>query len=702
MLNKQILVFVISIILFTNPILSQPVTVYLTTSGGSLSTEKWTNITTGINGTGTVIWQQGGGTIGTGAGLLSDEAIVISCGTTYYLNTFDRYDDSWDGTTYTLRDATGGGGTLIINNSGASPDDGSDADATAIWGVGEYTVDLESSESFSVVCPCSPDIGTALAIVTNCASGTFDVSLLITAATSGATVTISDGGTNPNQTISSFPSTVIFTGYTSGSSVTLNADNGTCNINSKTVTENCTFGYSCALAQPITNGYTTPSSIITPGSGGIEEWVTTANASCGTASDNGFEQSDVHLFSYTTGTVVGESFYFTIDHNSSVNGEHSIGLWSNCTNGVLSGCIESTYKFDDIVGICAQNLAANTTYYIGVGKEWYSLDGTNLDFDVIDFTVETSTSIPDDECATAVAMDVSQPYSGSTRCSYTASAGTPSGCGSIENDSWVSFTADSTTAIIDYDVSNCTNGNGVQLSVWSGSCGSLSMVTGSCLNYAGNNSSGTWTFSGLTIGDTYYVRADGYAGDLCSYSYTPIGGIVVLPITLVNFSGVALKNGHNRINWTTSSEINNDYFELEKSENGIDFELVTTQNGAGNSTSTLRYFDYDKSEKEITYYRLKQVDFDGRFSYSVIISVTNSAKEFKIYPNPSSDGHLFITNIKNDNLVRIIDPHGRVLESYRNIDMDVLNLDLSDYNKGLYYIMITTNSEVFTEKVLIQ
>ena len=144
------LISILSIIVFVFSSKAQSVTGYLTTSGGSYTSEKWTNVTTGANGTGTVIWEQGGGSIGTGAGLITDEAITLTCGTTYYLNTFDRYDDGWDGTTYELRDATGGGGTLIINNGGASPNDGSNADATSSWTSSEYTVDIETSESFSV------------------------------------------------------------------------------------------------------------------------------------------------------------------------------------------------------------------------------------------------------------------------------------------------------------------------------------------------------------------------------------------------------------------------------------------------------------------------------------------------------------------------------------------------------------------------
>ncbi len=83
LISTSLLIFLISSISF-----AQSVTIYLTTSGGSFSTEKWSNITTGVNGNGTVIWQQGGGTIGTGAGTLTDEAITLNCATTYYLNSF--------------------------------------------------------------------------------------------------------------------------------------------------------------------------------------------------------------------------------------------------------------------------------------------------------------------------------------------------------------------------------------------------------------------------------------------------------------------------------------------------------------------------------------------------------------------------------------------------------------------------------------
>lgn len=142
-------------------------------------------------------------------------------------------------------------------------------------------------------------------------------------------------------------------------------------------------------------------------------------------------------------------------------------------------------------------------------------------------------SLPTNECASAPLIDLTQSFAGSTSCSYTASAGSPSGCGTIENDSWMTFIAASSNVEIEFQVGTCSSGFGIQLVVFSGSCGSLTQLAGSCVNPAsdGYNSgtTATWNFSGLTIGNTYYIRIDGYAGDLCDYWFTPISGVVITP-----------------------------------------------------------------------------------------------------------------------------------------------------------------------------
>jgi len=96
-----------------------------------------------------------------------------------------------------------------------------------------------------------------------------------------------------------------------------------------------------------------------------------------------------------------------------------------------------------------------------------------------------------------------------------------------------------------------------------------------------------------------------------------------LPIELLYFKGVK-DNLSNRLFWSTASESNNDFFTVEKSIDGIDWEIVDRQSGAGNSSVQLNYYTLDQSvESLINYYKLKQTDYDGRFKYSDIISIDN-------------------------------------------------------------------------------
>lgn len=128
--------------------------VSLTTSGGSFPTEKWVNITTAANGGGTVVWAQGNGTYGNGAGFLSNVTICLAPGS-YYINCYDKYADGWDGTKYTVSSY----GNLLANNGDVSPNNPADADLTSSWET--PALELESSEMFTVLAPpsCLPPTG---------------------------------------------------------------------------------------------------------------------------------------------------------------------------------------------------------------------------------------------------------------------------------------------------------------------------------------------------------------------------------------------------------------------------------------------------------------------------------------------------------------------------------------------------------------
>lgn len=94
-----------------------------------------------------------------------------------------------------------------------------------------------------------------------------------------------------------------------------------------------------------------------------------------------------------------------------------------------------------------------------------------------------------------------------------------------------------------------------------------------------------------------------------------------LPIELMSFTG-KVDNGNVILKWATASELNNDFFTIEKSEDGIFFEVVGYVDGTGNSNSVIQYSFIDENPFELAYYRLKQTDYDGAFAYSSIIKVS--------------------------------------------------------------------------------
>ena len=115
-------------------------------------------------------------------------------------------------------------------------------------------------------------------------------------------------------------------------------------------------------------------------------------------------------------------------------------------------------------------------------------------------------------------------------------------------------------------------------------------------------------------------------------AYEFAGCSVVLPITLLSFTGKSLTNTTNLLEWITSTEINNDYFTLERSSDAQNFSAIGIVNGAGNSNISLNYnFIDDSPLKGINYYRLKQTDFDGVFSYSNSIALTNNNTDYSIW-----------------------------------------------------------------------
>ncbi|MBL4594688.1 MAG: T9SS type A sorting domain-containing protein [Flavobacteriales bacterium] len=112
-----------------------------------------------------------------------------------------------------------------------------------------------------------------------------------------------------------------------------------------------------------------------------------------------------------------------------------------------------------------------------------------------------------------------------------------------------------------------------------------------------------------------------------------------LPVTLISFEA-EIDNTAVKLTWKTSAEINNDFFTIERSQNGLDFEEIGEIPGNGNSNATKEYDLFDDSPLMGTsYYRLKQTDFDGKFEYIDLLAVNFNQDDdgictLHVYPNP--------------------------------------------------------------------
>lgn len=171
-----------------------------------------------------------------------------------------------------------------------------------------------------------------------------------------------------------------------------------------------------------------------------------------------------------------------------------------------------------------------------------------------------------------------------------------------------------------------------------------------------------------------------------------------LPVTLVSFNARRAPNGFNELDWVTSSETSNDYFEVQKSSDAIRFEPVGTVKGVGDSKVTNRYhFTDEATASAITYYRLNQVDYDGTTTLSRIVAVQTERKDSDefVFPNPSQ--HVIEVATDNGSVVnslKLIDLNGKVLlQKQQGNEMDVSGL-----SPGQYFVEFKTSTGVLIRK----
>ncbi len=204
------------------------------------------------------------------------------------------------------------------------------------------------------------------------------------------------------------------------------------------------------------------------------------------------------------------------------------------------------------------------------------------------------------------------------------------------------------------------------------------------------------TTSGAVRG---YTNGSGGGGGLCNtvtYSNVP------LPVSLTSFD--AKIEGQNAVlNWTTSEELNNKGFEIQKSIDAINFDILGFIDGSNTAKRSTEYQYIDKVFNTTSYYRLGQKDFDGSINYSRVLALVpdnESLKNVILYPNPNQ-GMLSLQLPANTISLIIARENGTTVLQKTINKQNLITLDVSDLSDGIYQVLFITPLERVNKKLVI-
>jgi hypothetical protein len=342
-------------------------------------------------------------------------------------------------------------------------------------------------------------------------------------------------------------------------------------------------------------------------------------------------------------------------------------------------------------------LTAGTAYY-------FLLDAEATTGGTVSFTLNCpSSSIVNDACASATLISV--PYNSGIANNTGATDDAPfsATCGFLGSNVWYKLIGTGNTIT----ATTCDNNTAMdtEVRIFSGACGSLTEVT--CNDDDGSCSIGfqsTVSFcsaSGVEyyVGVGYWDVGPGFDNYVIKVTDGPVC-ITPLPIDLLSFTA-KYELGAVKLNWSTASETNNDFFTVERSVDGAHFNTLTTMDAAGTSSSVLHYTCIDANPPTATvYYRLKQRDFDGAERIFPIISVATSQKEevLRVFPNPSN-GFFTVSGTVAGSDLRVTDLAGKTLFQ-KAADDGKTDIDIAHLKEGIYLLKLTTNGRMQTKKII--
>lgn len=195
------------------------------------------------------------------------------------------------------------------------------------------------------------------------------------------------------------------------------------------------------------------------------------------------------------------------------------------------------------------------------------------------------------------------------------------------------------------------------------------------------------------------VNGGGSGGD--EWAFAPSLN-VALPVNFVKFSAIKF-NDNNILNWSVSNEENLKEYQIERSENGNDFNIIGVVN-AQNYTK-YQFIDNEKINSYDVYYRIKAVDIDGKLMLSEVrfIQTQQTDLNIKIYPTIiSANENLNIINLKKVSKILIYSSSGQLIKT-EDVSTSTQNINLNSFSKGMYFVFINSNNSTsLIDKIIVQ
>lgn len=214
------------------------------------------------------------------------------------------------------------------------------------------------------------------------------------------------------------------------------------------------------------------------------------------------------------------------------------------------------------------------------------------------------------------------------------------------------------------------------------------------------------TVTGLTIGNSYRFKVSATNG-IGTGAESVASSLVVLPVELVSFTATPLSKT-NKLTWVTATELNNKGFDIQRSPQPPKgaFDKWETLGFVKAEGKAATYTFEDNAPLSISYYRLRQVDFDGKETFSKVVSVSQTkGGSLSITPNPTSDKiQISVPNDASSDQtmgIRLYDLSGRQVLSQKSNGANT-SLDLSNLAKGVYLLEVQAQKTIYREKVVRQ